>query len=137
MNTEVEEGQLVTINCTVDSYPASTLTLKKTLTLVSKERQNSLQHQFHVTPADSGWYSCYASNSQGFANSKQRKLVVKCEYSVVDYLFANQTTCIKSKLSMKYLISVKKNNVFLNRKKIFRIYSFHEKLSFDYQFLLE
>lgn len=91
MKTEVREGQLVTISCSVESSPPSKLTL--TLTSESNppsskvlfthpgsdRRPNNLYHTFHVTFTHAGFYTCDATNTEGSMTSERKKLEVKCE----------------------------------------------------------
>ncbi|XP_062256254.1 sialoadhesin-like isoform X2 [Platichthys flesus] len=87
MRSEVTEGQNITISCTVESFPQSTLTLmridkydqhlKITETNLNSRPINSLSHEFTVTSADAGLYFCRAQNTEGSKDSKQKKLVVK------------------------------------------------------------
>ncbi|XP_047196716.1 B-cell receptor CD22-like [Hippoglossus stenolepis] len=88
MSSEVTEGQTITVSCTVESFPQSTLTLMRINTnyqsLIITENNinsrpiNSLSHTFtFVTSADAGWYVCRAQNSEGSKDSKQQKMVVK------------------------------------------------------------
>ncbi|XP_034057083.1 B-cell receptor CD22 [Gymnodraco acuticeps] len=89
MDAEVREGQLITINCTVESFPPSqlTLTMTPTSTPQPSERHfseaandwppNTLQHKCNVTSAHTGDYVCTATNSQGSTKSEQRTLIVK------------------------------------------------------------
>nr|XP_046255908.1 B-cell receptor CD22 [Scatophagus argus]XP_046255909.1 B-cell receptor CD22 [Scatophagus argus] len=85
MDTVVTEGQRITITCTADSVPPSSLRLIRDLQ--SSERppslpttpadKNILKHTFNVTSAHTGVYICSASNSEGTASSHKRKLMVK------------------------------------------------------------
>ncbi|XP_077950811.1 B-cell receptor CD22-like isoform X2 [Gasterosteus aculeatus] len=89
MKTEVREGQLVTISCSVESSPPSKLTL--TLTSESNppsskvlythpgsdRRPNNLNHTFHVTYTHGGVYTCDATNTEGSTTSERKKLAVK------------------------------------------------------------
>ncbi|XP_042345844.1 B-cell receptor CD22 [Plectropomus leopardus] len=87
MDTEVTEGQLINITCTVESFPASELNLERTYTTDSQPPEwsftqpdwhnNILQHTFNVTSAHTGFYICRATNSEGSEKSIQRQLVVK------------------------------------------------------------
>ncbi|XP_062255000.1 B-cell receptor CD22-like [Platichthys flesus] len=86
IRSEVTEGQTITISCTVESFPQSTLTLMRTNTYQSfiiaennlnSRPINSLYHTLTVTSADAGWYFCRAQNTEGSKDSKQKKLVVK------------------------------------------------------------
>uniref|UniRef100_A0A8D2ZU53 B-cell receptor CD22 n=1 Tax=Scophthalmus maximus TaxID=52904 RepID=A0A8D2ZU53_SCOMX len=91
MAAEVTEGQTITIDCTVESFPQSTLTLSRTpassplnpqsLELTRHDMHahpiNALHHTFNVTSNDAGSYICRATNSEGSSTSQQRKLVVK------------------------------------------------------------
>ncbi|XP_071326037.1 B-cell receptor CD22 isoform X2 [Trachinotus anak] len=84
MPDEVTEGQLITITCTVESKPLSTLTLEKTSTLapwpsaiIEGGIRNTLQHTFNVTSTHTGFYTCSATNSEGSSHSEPRNLVVK------------------------------------------------------------
>ncbi|XP_062256249.1 B-cell receptor CD22-like isoform X3 [Platichthys flesus] len=78
MSYEVTEGSTITISCTVESFPQSTLTLMRIdkYNLYSRPI-NSLSHEFTVTSSDAGWYVCRAQNTEGTKDSKQKKLVVK------------------------------------------------------------
>ncbi|XP_060936961.1 B-cell receptor CD22-like [Limanda limanda] len=86
MRSEVTEGQTITVSCTVESFPQSTLTLMRTNTyqafLIAENNLysrpiNTLSHTFTVTSADAGWYVCRAQNTEGSKDSKQKELVVK------------------------------------------------------------
>ncbi|XP_033968677.1 B-cell receptor CD22 [Trematomus bernacchii] len=89
MDAEVREGQLITINCIVESFPLSQLTLTMTPTSTPPPSEshffepandwppNTLQHKFNVTSAHTGNYCCTATNSLGSIKSQQRTLVVK------------------------------------------------------------
>ncbi|XP_068592285.1 B-cell receptor CD22-like [Cebidichthys violaceus] len=93
MSTEVREGQLITIRCTVESFPTSTLTLKWTsesnpqssqlhVTHPDYDRPPDLQHAFNVTPTHTGVYTCYATNSEGSQTSERRLVVKYCPKDV-------------------------------------------------------
>ncbi|XP_044214764.1 B-cell receptor CD22 isoform X1 [Thunnus albacares] len=85
MDTEVREGQPITIKCTVESFPPSMLTLKRTSTssaqssewALTKTKTWALSHTFNVTSTHAGSYTCHAENSEGTQTSTERKLVVK------------------------------------------------------------
>lgn len=92
MDTEVREGQLITITCTVESFPLSQLILIRTsgsnpqspewhITQPADDwHHNALQHKFNATSTGAGFYTCSAKNSEGSETSEKRKLVVKCEW---------------------------------------------------------
>ncbi|XP_053289624.1 sialic acid-binding Ig-like lectin 14 isoform X2 [Pleuronectes platessa] len=87
MRSEVTEGQTITVSCTVESFPQSTLTLMR----IDRNNQplkitgnnlysrpiNSLSHKFTVTSVDAGWYFCRAQNTEGSKDSEQQELLVK------------------------------------------------------------
>ncbi|XP_065813928.1 B-cell receptor CD22 isoform X3 [Labrus bergylta] len=85
----VSEGHPTTINCTVESFPLSQLTLKKTQSSNPKspelgfthprtrQKSNYLQLTFNVTSAHRGFYTCEANNSIGWKKSVTKQLVVK------------------------------------------------------------
>ncbi|KAM7421346.1 hypothetical protein PAMA_015479 [Pampus argenteus] len=90
MDTEVREGQLITITCTVESFPLSDLTLMRTPTSSNQsldshitksadysQHKNIFSKTFAVTLTHAGFYSCHAKNSEGAETSEERKLVVK------------------------------------------------------------
>ncbi|XP_053289620.1 Fc receptor-like protein 5 isoform X2 [Pleuronectes platessa] len=87
MSSEVTEGQTITITCTAESFPQSTLTLKRidkyhqTLEVTENNLYsrpiNSLSYTFTVTSADAGWYFCRAQNTEGSKDSKWKELLVK------------------------------------------------------------
>ncbi|CAK6964279.1 B-cell receptor CD22 [Scomber scombrus] len=89
MDTEVRSGEFITISCTVESFPPSSLTLTRTSTSSARSSEwhmtksandghkNIFSHGFNVTSAHAGFYTCYANNSIGEQRSTQRKLVVK------------------------------------------------------------
>ncbi|XP_044064256.1 B-cell receptor CD22 [Siniperca chuatsi] len=88
MDDEVTDGQLITITCTVESYPQSHLTLTRTSTSNPQSSEwhsthpyhywnNILQHTFNVTSTHTGYYTCSATNSEGSNKSAPRKLSVK------------------------------------------------------------
>ncbi|TDH11465.1 hypothetical protein EPR50_G00061150 [Perca flavescens] len=84
MVTELTEDQLITINCTVESFPPSTLTLTRTSKSKPQSsevlfywRSNTLLHKFNVTSTHTGVYTCGATNSEGSNTSKPKTLMVK------------------------------------------------------------
>ncbi|XP_071376425.1 B-cell receptor CD22-like [Centroberyx affinis] len=85
---EVREGQVITIGCTVESFPQSDLTLTWTSksdprsstrwfpgSSYRSPRPNTLQVSFNVTSAHAGLYSCNAGNSEG-SNWTEKELNV-------------------------------------------------------------
>ncbi|XP_074508726.1 B-cell receptor CD22 isoform X2 [Sebastes fasciatus] len=88
MATEVREDETTTIRCTVESFPPSTLTLRRTSESNSQSSEwhftepynysppNTLVHTFNVTSTHKGSYTCDATNSEGSKTSTERKLVV-------------------------------------------------------------
>ncbi|XP_053289627.1 sialoadhesin [Pleuronectes platessa] len=105
MRSEVTEGLTLTVNCTAESFPQSTLTLMRINTnhqslLITENNLysrpiNSLSHKFTVTSADTGLYVCRAQNTEGSTDSKQQELVVKCECFSSGFFF-NQTDQTKT-----------------------------------------
>ncbi|XP_076004682.1 B-cell receptor CD22-like isoform X3 [Genypterus blacodes] len=84
MVTEVTEVQLITVVCTVESFPPSTLTLihsynlhRVTVARSSDFPPNELHHTFNATSAEAGVYTCDAINSEGSSTSTKQELVVK------------------------------------------------------------
>ncbi|KAF1388278.1 hypothetical protein PFLUV_G00088530 [Perca fluviatilis] len=86
MDTELTEDQLITINCTVESFPPSTLTLTRTSKSKPQSSEvlftqywlsNTLHHKFNVTSTHTGVYTCGATNSEGSNTSKPKTLMVK------------------------------------------------------------
>ncbi|XP_053289578.1 B-cell receptor CD22 isoform X2 [Pleuronectes platessa] len=87
MSSEVTEGQTITINCTAESFPQSTLTLMKINTNnqaeiipetnINSRPINPVSHTFTVTSADAGRYFCRAQNAEVYKDSMWKKLVVK------------------------------------------------------------
>ncbi|XP_075899350.1 B-cell receptor CD22 [Nelusetta ayraudi] len=81
MDPEVQEHQLVTIICTVESWPPSQLTLrgKRSSAILPLQtlHSNVLNYTFTATPAHKGTYTCCASNSEGSSQITQRDLVVR------------------------------------------------------------
>ncbi|XP_051261424.1 hemicentin-2 [Dicentrarchus labrax] len=89
MDTEVTEGQFITISCTVESFPPSQLKLIRTSEANAQSSDiifsqtsdlrpyNTLHRKFSATSAHTGSYTCSATNSEGSKTSEQRKLVVK------------------------------------------------------------
>ncbi|XP_029308332.1 B-cell receptor CD22-like [Cottoperca gobio] len=84
MTDEVIEGQLITIACTVESFPASKLTLTRRSTnqssgwsFIPVNDGNTLRHTFNPTSSHTGFYTCSATNREGSTESKQKMLVVK------------------------------------------------------------
>lgn len=111
MDTEATEGQLVTISCTVESFPWSHLKLMRTSTSNPRshnwlhsfqdQQPNTLQHTFNVTSTHTGFYTCVATNSEG-SNEEGRNFVVKCKWfsAALSFLLIKQ---IISKVSIKML----------------------------------
>lgn len=91
MVTEVTEDELITITCTVESFPRAQLTLAKTTTPDSSvdwffqsphnQQLNKLRYEVKATAAHAGFYECTANNTEGFQWTRQ-KLVVKCKFMV-------------------------------------------------------
>lgn len=89
MNTEATEGDLITINCTVESFPLSQFTLtRKSEPRFSPEwnfqsshnqQLNKLSYTVKATGAHTGFYTCKATNTEG-SLALQKKLVVKCKW---------------------------------------------------------
>ncbi|KAM8826633.1 B-cell receptor CD22-like [Synchiropus picturatus] len=87
MDTEVTEGQTLTIRCTVDSFPPSTLTLirevrSSSVNVFSNSNKNGVHNNVlvYTTKAavdHTGSYKCIASNSEGSRTSERRELVVQ------------------------------------------------------------
>ncbi|XP_060905393.1 B-cell receptor CD22 [Labrus mixtus] len=80
----VSEGHPTTITCTVESFPPSQLTLKRTQpsnpkspAFVFTHQYNYLEFTFNVTSAHRGFYTCEAKNSIGSNKSVTKELVVK------------------------------------------------------------
>ncbi|XP_061738824.1 B-cell receptor CD22-like [Nerophis ophidion] len=73
----VREGQLLSINCSVESFPSSDLKLYGTprWSPVHSTRDNKLFVQFNVTSSHAGDYTCEAKNSEG-TSITQRALEV-------------------------------------------------------------
>lgn len=89
MDTEATEGQLITISCTVESFPWSRLKLTRTSTSnplssdqlhSSDDQTNKLQYTFNVTLTHTGFYTCVATNSEGSNETPLKTLVVKCKW---------------------------------------------------------
>lgn len=111
MNSVAIEGDLVTIKCTVESFPLAQLTLTKMLAtnsspeyiqLPSQQHVNQLSYSVNATAAHAGFYNCTATNAEG-SQTKKNKLLVKCKwFSHVErkqdlslfILFILQSVCI-------------------------------------------
>ncbi|XP_061530109.1 hemicentin-1-like isoform X4 [Phycodurus eques] len=82
MTTEVTEGELVSMLCSVESVPPSALNLTWTssdqsMRVVTRSNDNNtLFHSFKATCANGGVYTCEAINSQG-RQSTQKTLDVR------------------------------------------------------------
>ncbi|XP_053700136.1 B-cell receptor CD22-like [Synchiropus splendidus] len=78
MYTEVTEGQTFIINCTVDSFPPSTLTLiRETGSSLLNVHNNVLVYTNKAAVHHAGSYKCIASNSEGIRTSERGQLVVQ------------------------------------------------------------
>ncbi|KAM4600432.1 B-cell receptor CD22-like [Polymixia lowei] len=86
---EAREGDLITIDCTVESFPLSALTLTWTPETDPRspprqlapsgygpQRLNSIQVSFNVTSNSAGLYTCHAWNPEGSSHTV-KELVVK------------------------------------------------------------
>ncbi|RVE63055.1 hypothetical protein OJAV_G00162980 [Oryzias javanicus] len=90
MDTKVREGQLVTLNCTTESFPAATFTVETSSTSYNqslgknstRSKKHTFINTFKATSAHAGSYVCVASNSEGEKKSQEKKLEV--EYSPKD-----------------------------------------------------
>ncbi|XP_053700127.1 B-cell receptor CD22-like isoform X2 [Synchiropus splendidus] len=78
MYTQVTEGQTFIINCTVDSFPPSTLTLiRETGSSSVNVHNNVLVYTTKAAVHHAGSYKCIASNSEGSRTSERGQLVVQ------------------------------------------------------------
>ncbi|RVE55540.1 hypothetical protein OJAV_G00235260, partial [Oryzias javanicus] len=90
MDTKVREGQFVTVNCTAESFPDATFTVKTSSTSYNqssgktsyRSKKHTFINTFKATSAHAGSYVCVASNSEGEEKSQVKKLEV--EYSPKD-----------------------------------------------------
>lgn len=89
MPGEVTEGETITVNCTVESNPASALTLRRMSNDQTSDihpsddylpESNPGKFTFNVTSQHSGSYACRARNSEGSNQSREIRLLVKCEW---------------------------------------------------------
>ncbi|XP_061738825.1 B-cell receptor CD22-like [Nerophis ophidion] len=73
MDAVVREGQLLSINCSVESFPSSDLKLYRRphRSPVHSTRENKLFVQFNVTSSDAGDYTCEARNSEGTSSTRR------------------------------------------------------------------
>lgn len=88
MDSEATEGELLTITCTVESFPPSQLTLARISTLSSSQeclfqsphdqQLNKLRYEVKATAEHAGVYTCNATNTEG-SKRTQQTLVVKCK----------------------------------------------------------
>ncbi|CAI9591440.1 unnamed protein product, partial [Staurois parvus] len=87
---ETQKGNLVMVQCAVDSNPSSEMRLYKDGTLIASSpfhwapreriqvtyKKNSLSLEIRdVTLADEGMYSCLANNSEGIATASVKLIV--------------------------------------------------------------
>ncbi|XP_060936970.1 B-cell receptor CD22-like [Limanda limanda] len=109
MSSEVTEGRTITISCTVESFPQSTLTLMRTNTYYLYSRPiNTLPHKITVSSADAGWYFCRAENTEGSKDSEKKKLVVKYSPKHVT-VQANPGFDVKENVSLTLSCSAESN----------------------------
>lgn len=122
MDTEATEGELITISCSVESFPASQLTLSRTSPLSSSpenlfqshnQQLNKLRYEVKATAARAGLYTCTATNTEGYQR-KQQKLVVKCKWSVLVLIRTKPPPPIKNILTVKVWVKWKKNPTILS-----------------------
>ncbi|XP_061885840.1 B-cell receptor CD22 [Entelurus aequoreus] len=78
MDAVVREGELLSIACSVESFPSSHLKLYRMPrgSPVHRAHSNTLFFQFNATSSDAGDYRCEANNSEG-KSSTQRALEVR------------------------------------------------------------
>ncbi|XP_053289680.1 B-cell receptor CD22-like [Pleuronectes platessa] len=118
MSSEVTEGQTIAVNCTVESFPQSTLTLMTintnnqaeiiTENNLNSRPINSLSHTFNVTSADAGLYVCRAQNTEGSKDSEWEELVVKYSPNHVT-VQANPGLDVKENVSLTLSCSAESN----------------------------
>ncbi|KAF6735195.1 Hemicentin-1, partial [Oryzias melastigma] len=85
MDTEVREGQPVTVTCTTESFPAAAFTVKTSSTSYnhssgkksSQSKKHTFINKFNATSAHAGSYICVATNSEGNQTSQEKILEVK------------------------------------------------------------
>uniref|UniRef100_A0A8C4GEE8 B-cell receptor CD22 n=1 Tax=Dicentrarchus labrax TaxID=13489 RepID=A0A8C4GEE8_DICLA len=88
MDTEVTEGQFITISCTVESFPPSQLKLIRTSEANAQSSDiifsqtsdlrpyNTLHRKFSATSAHTGSYTCSATNSEGSKTNSPKDVTV-------------------------------------------------------------
>ncbi|XP_053289585.1 sialoadhesin isoform X2 [Pleuronectes platessa] len=118
MRSEVTEGQIISVRCTAESFPQSTLTLmrintnKQSLKITENNLYsrpiNSLSHKINVTSSDAGWYFCRAQNTEGSKNSNQTQVVVKYSPNNVT-VQADPGLDVKENLSLTLSCSAESN----------------------------
>lgn len=106
MDTEATEGDIITIKCTVESFPLSRLTLTRMPPLSSfpelklqpphSQQLNKLHYEIKATAAHAGVYTCNATNREG-SQSTHKTLVVKCKGIVSVLIRAHMIFKIKKK----------------------------------------
>ncbi|XP_024124213.1 B-cell receptor CD22 isoform X1 [Oryzias melastigma] len=90
MDTKVREDQLVTFNCTTESFPAANFTVKTSSTSYnhssgkysSQSKKHTFINTFNATSAHAGSYICVATNSEGNQTSQEK--ILEVEYSPKD-----------------------------------------------------
>lgn len=85
MKEVVEENEVYTISCTVESSPEATLTLnvypknqKNDRVIETTVRSNVLSFTTNASVSDAGRYTCAAKNSEG-ENYSAKQLTVLCK----------------------------------------------------------
>ncbi|KAL1261115.1 hypothetical protein QQF64_008942 [Cirrhinus molitorella] len=100
MKREVREFEVISIICTVQSFPQSVITVtgpQGDLTSIQSKRRNStesansLSVNLNVTESDAGMYTCKAKNQQGENETKQKLTVLHAPKNVTASITGEQT----------------------------------------------
>ncbi|KAK2880768.1 hypothetical protein Q8A67_018036 [Cirrhinus molitorella] len=100
MKREVREFEVISIICTVQSFPQSVITVtgpQGDLTSIQSKRRNStesansLSVNLNVTESDAGMYTCKAENQQGENETKQKLTVLHAPKNVTASITGEQT----------------------------------------------
>uniref|UniRef100_UPI003AABDAF5 B-cell receptor CD22-like n=1 Tax=Centroberyx gerrardi TaxID=166262 RepID=UPI003AABDAF5 len=117
MVREVREGRVITIGCTVESFPPSDLTLTRTSKSDPRSSSrrfpessyrshppNTLQVSFNVTSTHAGLYCCNARNSEG-SNWTEKELNVTYSPKIVTVMARDGTVVSENRELVLYCMA--------------------------------
>ncbi|XP_072547730.1 B-cell receptor CD22 [Salminus brasiliensis] len=102
----IRENEMLSIKCTVKSYPMASMTLSRTSrtntedVVFTKKESNTLSFSHNVSESHAGEYTCTAENTEGKSYTKQRLKVLYVPKDVQVLLHSGQDLKEKTNLTL-------------------------------------